>query len=207
MANLEKQAENIRKFGVPLVVAINRFPTDTDAEIELVSELCGKMGVPWALSEVWAKGGEGGFALAEELLKVLATEKADFQPLYSEKLPIKEKIGTIAREIYGADGVEYTKEALKATKHWRPMAEKCPFAWQKPNTPYLTIPVCWEGPGALKSLFGNQGFSGAGFVVAITGDMTMPGLPKIPQPATWISAVTASLQACSNKKGRRKTFN
>ncbi|HPZ22401.1 MAG TPA: formate--tetrahydrofolate ligase [Bacillota bacterium] len=183
MTNLEKQAENIRKFGLPLVVAINRFPTDTDAEIELVSELCGKMGIPWALSEVWAKGGEGGLALAEELLKVLETEKADFQPLYSEKLPIKEKIGIIAREIYGADGVEFTKEALKAIKALEANGfGEMPICMAKTQYSLSDDPSLLGRPRGFNITVREVRVSaGAGFVVAITGDiMTMPGLPKKP---------------------------
>jgi len=113
MSNLEKHVENIRKFGLPLVVAINRFPTDTEAELDLVAKICQKIGVPWALSEVWAKGGEGGISLAEELLKILDEGTADFKTLYPVDASIKQKITAIAREIYGADGVEFTKSALQ----------------------------------------------------------------------------------------------
>lgn len=183
MTNLEKQAENIRKFRVPLVVAINRFPTDTEAEIKLISELCGKMGVPWALSDVWAKGGEGGIALAEELLKVMEAEKADFQPLYSEKLPIKEKIGIIAREIYGADGVEYTKDALKAIKSLEANGfGEMPICMAKTQYSLSDDPSLLGRPQGFNVTVREVKVSaGAGFVVAITGDiMTMPGLPKKP---------------------------
>ncbi len=183
MANLEKQAENIRKFGLPLVVAINRFPTDTEAELKLVSQLCGQMGVPWALSEVWAKGGEGGIALAEELLRILAEEKADFHPLYSVDLPIKQKITAIAREIYGADGVEFTKDALKAIKSLEANGfGKMPICMAKTQYSLSDDPALLGRPSGFNITVREVKVSaGAGFVVAITGDiMTMPGLPKHP---------------------------
>jgi formate--tetrahydrofolate ligase len=183
MANLEKQAENIRKFGLPLVVAINRFPTDTEAELKLVSELCAQMGVPWALSEVWAKGGEGGMALAEELLKVLAEEKADFRPLYSVDLPIKQKITAIAREIYGADGVEFTKDALKEIKSLEANGfGNMPICMAKTQYSLSDDPTLLGRPSGFNITVRQVKVSaGAGFVVAITGDiMTMPGLPKNP---------------------------
>jgi formate--tetrahydrofolate ligase len=183
MANLEKQAENIRKFGLPLVVAINRFPTDTEAELKLVSELCAKMGVPWALSEVWARGGEGGIALAEELLKVLAEEKADFHPLYSVDLPIKQKISAIAREIYGADGVEFTKDALKEIKSLEANGfGNMPICMAKTQYSLSDDPSLLGRPSGFNITVRQVKVSaGAGFVVAITGDiMTMPGLPKNP---------------------------
>jgi formate--tetrahydrofolate ligase len=183
MANLEKQAENIRKFRLPLVVAINRFPTDTDAEVALVSELAAKMGVPWALSEVWAKGGEGGIDLAQALLKLLAEEKADFQPLYPVDLPIKQKITAIAREIYGADGVEYTKEAQKAIKSLEANGfGNMPICMAKTQYSLSDDPTLLGRPSGFKVTVREVKVSaGAGFVVAITGDiMTMPGLPKRP---------------------------
>ncbi|MDD4078926.1 MAG: formate--tetrahydrofolate ligase [Eubacteriales bacterium] len=183
MANLEKQAENIRKFGLPLVVAINRFPTDTEPELKLVSQLCAQMGVPWALSEVWAKGGEGGIALAEELLRILAEEKADFHPLYSVDLPIKQKIIAIAREIYGADGVEFTKDALKAIKSLEANGfGNMPICMAKTQYSLSDDPALLGRPSGFNITVREVKVSaGAGFVVAITGDiMTMPGLPKHP---------------------------
>ncbi|MDD2282027.1 MAG: formate--tetrahydrofolate ligase [Eubacteriales bacterium] len=183
MANLEKQAENIRKFGLPLVVAINRFPTDTEPELKLVSQLCAQMGVPWALSEVWAKGGEGGIALAEELLRILAEEKADFHPLYSVDLPIKQKITAIAREIYGADGVEFTKDALKAIKSLEANGfGNMPICMAKTQYSLSDDPALLGRPSGFNITVREVKVSaGAGFVVAITGDiMTMPGLPKHP---------------------------
>src|SRR6056297_1126635 len=111
MENLEKHVENIGKFKVPLVVAINRFPTDTEAELELVRKKCEELGVRVALSEVWAKGGEGGLELADEIIDILENEESDFKFLYEKELSIKEKIEKIAKEIYGADGVDYSNSA------------------------------------------------------------------------------------------------
>jgi len=183
MSNLEKQAENIRKFGLPLVVAINRFPTDTEAELDLVSKLCQKIGVPWALSEVWAKGGEGGIALAEEVLKILDEGKADFRPLYPIDASIKQKITAIAREIYGADGVEFTKGALQNIKSLEKNGfDKMPICMAKTQYSLSDDPTLLGRPtGFTVTVREIKVSAGAGFVVAITGDiMTMPGLPKQP---------------------------
>jgi formate--tetrahydrofolate ligase len=183
MANLEKQAENIRKFGLPLVVAINRFPTDTEAELELVSKLCQEMGVPWALSEVWAKGGEGGIALADKLLALLEEEKADFCPLYPVEAPIKQKITAIAREIYGADGVVFTKNALNEIKSLEQNGfGNMPICMAKTQYSLSDDPSLLGRPTGFNITVREVKVSaGAGFVVAITGEiMTMPGLPKRP---------------------------
>lgn len=182
-ANLEKHAENIRKFGLPLVVAINRFPTDTEAELDLVSKLCQKVGVPWALSEVWAKGGEGGVALGEELLKILEEGKAEFKPLYPVEASIKQKITAIAREIYGADGVEFTKGALQNIKSLEKNGfDKMPICMAKTQYSFSDDPSLLGRPSGFTVTVREVKVSaGAGFLVAITGDiMTMPGLPKQP---------------------------
>jgi len=183
MTNLEKQIENIGKFNVPLVVAINRFPTDTEAEVQLVSDLCGEMGVPWALSEVWAKGGDGGIELAEELLKILDEGKADFKPLYPAEAPIKQKITAIAREIYGADGVEFTKAASRNIRALeRNGFDKLPVCMAKTQYSLSDDPTLLGRPSGFNITVREVKVSaGAGFIVAITGDvMTMPGLPKQP---------------------------
>lgn len=183
MSNLEKQVENIRKFGLPLVVAINRFPSDTEAELELVSKVCQKIGVPWALSEVWAKGGEGGIQLAEELLKILEEGKADFMPLYPVEASIKQKITAIAREIYGADGVGFTKNALQSIKDLEKNGfDKLPICMAKTQYSLSDDPTLLGRPsGFTVTVREIKVSAGAGFVVAITGDiMTMPGLPKQP---------------------------
>ncbi|HQE02413.1 MAG: formate--tetrahydrofolate ligase [Firmicutes bacterium] len=183
IANLAKHVENVRKFGLPLVVAINRFPTDTEAELDLVGKSCAEMGVPWALSEVWAKGGEGGIALAEELLKILETEKAEFKFLYPAEAPIKEKIAAIAREIYGADGVEYTKAALQNIRDLEKNGfDKLPVCMAKTQYSLSDDPTLLGRPSGFTITVRELKVSaGAGFIVAITGDiMTMPGLPKVP---------------------------
>src|SRR5690606_18462898 len=114
VVNLEAHIQNVQKFGVPVVVALNRFMSDTDEEVEAVLAAARRLGARAAVSEVWAKGGEGGEAVANEVLAVLAEGRAQFRPLYDVALPIKDKIETIAREIYGADGVDFTPAAVKA---------------------------------------------------------------------------------------------
>jgi Formyltetrahydrofolate synthetase len=182
LANLTKHIENIGKFGLPVVVAINAFPTDTPAELAFVERKCIAMGAEVALSEVWAKGGAGGEALAEKLLAVM--EKPNqFRLLYDEKLPIKNKIDIIAREIYGADGAQYTPAADKT------IAELTAMGFDK--TPICMAKTQYSLSDDAKKLGRPSGFSitvrevrvaaGAGFLVAITGEiMTMPGLPKRP---------------------------
>lgn len=182
MENLEKHIENIKKFGVPAVVAINAFPTDTIKELDFVAEKCKELGAEVALSEVWAKGGEGGIALANKVLA--AVEKPNhFQFIYDEKQPIKEKIAAIAREIYGADGVSYTSAADKT------IAELTALGFD--NTPVCIAKTQYSLSDDMGKLGRPRGFTinvrevrvaaGAGFLVAVTGAiMTMPGLPKHP---------------------------
>ena len=181
--NLKTHIENMHKFGVPVVVAINRFESDTDAEIAVIEEVCSEMGVEYSLAEIFAKGGEGGKDLAQKVCDTIEKKKSDFHVLYDEKLPIQEKLEIIAKEIYRADGVIYTAQAQKALKEIEGLG-------------FADIPVCVaktqyslsDDPAKLGK---PQGFkitvrdlklsSGAGFVVAYTGDiMTMPGLPKLP---------------------------
>lgn len=181
--NLEKHIENVKKFGVPAVVAINAFPTDTRAELELIRERCNAMGVPVALSEVWAKGGEGGVELAETVLKVMESTPSNFKPLYDVTRPIKEKIETIAREIYGADGVIYTKEAEKKIALYTEMGfDKTPICMAKTQNSISDDPALLGRPQGFKVTIRDINVSaGAGFLVALAGDiMTMPGLPKRP---------------------------
>lgn len=182
MENLEKHIENIKKFGVPAVVAINAFPTDTTKELDFVAEKCKELGAEVALSEVWAKGGEGGIALANKVLA--AVQKPNhFQFIYDEKQPIKEKIAAIAREIYGADGVSYTSAADKT------IAELTALGFD--NTPVCIAKTQYSLSDDMGKLGRPRGFTinvrevrvaaGAGFLVAVTGAiMTMPGLPKHP---------------------------
>lgn len=181
--NLEKQIENIKKYNVTPVVAINRFVTDSEEELKFIEDYCNKLGVEVALTEVWAKGGEGGLALGEKVLKILEDRENNFKVLYDEKLSIKEKLGIIAREIYGADGVNFTKDAEKQIKELEAIElDKLPICVAK--TQYSLSDN--------QSLLGRpKGFditvrevrvsNGAGFIVALTGDiMVMPGLPKVP---------------------------
>lgn len=182
MTNLEKHIENMHKFGLPTVVAINAFPTDTPAELACVEECCKKLGVDVVLSEVWAKGGEGGMALAEKVLE--AVEKPNnFHFMYDTNLSIKDKIATIAREIYGADGVNYTKQADKTIQELEAMG----FV----DTPICMAKTQYSLSDDMTKLGAPSGFTitvsevrvaaGAGFVIALTGNiMTMPGLPKRP---------------------------
>ncbi len=183
IVNLKTHIENIRKFGVPVVVAINRFHTDTEAEVAYIKEFCAEMGVEVSLAEIFAKGGEGGTDLAQKVCDVIAKGEADFKPLYDEKLPIKEKLTTIAKEIYRADGVNFTAQAEKAIKEIEALG-------------FGEIPVCvaktqYSLSDDATKLGKPENFvitvrdvklsAGAGFVVALTGDiMVMPGLPKAP---------------------------
>ena len=182
-ANLERHIESMRKFGVPAVVAINKFPTDTAAELDLIEEHCRKVGVRVALSEVWAKGGEGGIALAEAVLKTIEEEPANFTPLYSVELPIKEKINIIAREIYGADGVDFTKDADASIRQYNKLGfDKMPICMAKTQYSLSDDASLLGRPTGFRITVREVRVSaGAGFLVAITGDvMTMPGLPKEP---------------------------
>ena len=181
--NLEKHIENIQKFGLPLVVAINRFPDDTEAELELVRERCEKMGVNVALSEVFARGGEGGEELAEEVLDILDKGEADFDFLYDLEDSIEEKIETIATEIYGADGVEYSDEAKKQiTKYKKYGYDEMPICMAKTQSSISDNPALKGRPTGFKLTVREINVSaGAGFLVALTGPvLTMPGLPKVP---------------------------
>lgn len=186
IVNLKTHIENIHKFGVPVVVAINRFHTDTEAEIKVIKDFCAEMGVEVSLAEIFAKGGEGGTDLAE---KVCATiEKCDgcqtnFKPLYDEKLPIKEKIGIIAKEIYRADGVNFTAQAEKAIKEIEGLGfGETPVCVAKTQYSLSDDPAKLGKPENFVITVRDVKLSaGAGFVVALTGDiMVMPGLPKAP---------------------------
>ena len=183
IVNLEKHIENIQKYGVPCVVTLNRFVSDTDAELAYVKEFCESRGCEFALSEVWEKGGEGGIELANKVIETLENKESHFKPLYEKELSIREKIETIAKEIYGAASVTFDPMALKAMNH----IEELGFG---------DMPVCMaKNQYSLSddaTLLGRpENFNinireiyvsaGAGFVVAITGTvMTMPGLPKKP---------------------------
>lgn len=182
--NLLKHVENITGiFGLPAVVAINQFPTDTEAELNYIKERCRELKVNVIVSEVWARGGEGGIALAQEVVKVIEKKESNFRFCYEEKLPIREKIEAIATKVYGADGVDYIGNSLKQIDEIEALG-------------YGNLPVCmaktqYSLSDDAKKLGRPSGFRiavrnikpsvGAGFIVAITGDiMTMPGLPKTP---------------------------
>ena len=183
IVNLEKHIENIQKYDVPVIVTLNSFLTDTEAEYEFIREFCEDRGCNFALSEVWAKGGEGGIGLAEKVLETLETEESHFHTLYSDNLSLEEKIECIAKEIYGADGVVFEPAAKKQLAKISEMG-------------FSGFPVCmaknqYSLSDDAKKLGRPSGFdihvrevyvsAGAGFVVALTGAvMTMPGLPRVP---------------------------
>lgn len=183
LVNLEKHIENVKKFGVPCVVAINIFAQDTEEELEAVRAHCAKHGVNVALSDVFAKGGEGGIELAKEVIALAESGKSDFHPIYDLDMPLKAKIETIAKEIYGADGVNYTKEANKALKEFEALGYgKLPVCMAKTQYSFSDDPALLGCPNGFNITIRNCRIAaGAGFVVVLTGDvMTMPGLPKVP---------------------------
>ena len=183
LVNLEKHIENVKKFGVPVVVAINIFAQDTEEELEAVRVHCAKHGVNVALSDVFARGGEGGVELAKEVIALADSGKSDFKPLYELDMPLKAKIETIAKDIYGADGVNYTKEADKALKEFEDLGYgNLPVCMAKTQYSFSDDPALLGRPSGFKITIRNCRISaGAGFVVVLTGDvMTMPGLPKVP---------------------------
>ena len=183
IANLEKHIENIRKFGLPAIVAINAFPTDTKAELDLLREICEAKGVKVALSEVWAKGADGGIELANGLVDLLENTESHYKPIYDLDLPIEEKIETIAREIYGADDVIFTKKAKTNIKKLTELGlDKLPICIAKTQYSLSDDPTLLGRPNGfnieINDLIPN---TGSGFLVAISGDiMRMPGLPKVP---------------------------
>ena len=183
IVNLKTHIENMRKYNVPVVVAINKFHTDTDAEVAYIKEFCEEMQVPVSLAEVFAKGGEGGMDLAEKVCAVIDEGKADFAPIYDEKLPIKEKLNTIAKEIYRADGVIFTAAAEKAIKDIEALGQdKLPICVAKTQYSLSDDPTKLGKPENFTMTVREVKLSaGAGFIVCLTGDiMTMPGLPKVP---------------------------
>lgn len=182
MENLEKHIENIQKFGLPLVVAINKFPDDTEAELELVREKCEKLGVRVALSEIWAHGGKGGIELAEEVLAVLDND-SDFHFLYDKDISIKGKIGKIAAEIYGANGVKYSSKAEEQIVQFTEAGyDNLPICMAKTQNSISDNPDLKGRPSGFDITVREINLSaGAGFLVPLTGPvLTMPGLPKKP---------------------------
>ena len=183
MVNLEKHIENIKKFQVPLVVAINIFAQDTAEELETIREYCAKHDVNVALSDVFAKGGEGGVALAQEVVDLAESELANFKYLYDSELSLKDKVAKIASEIYGAANVVYSKEAETALKQFTDLGYGAlPICMAKTQYSFSDDPTLLGRPEGFTMAVKNAKISaGAGFVVVLTGDvMTMPGLPKVP---------------------------
>ena len=183
MVNLEAHVANVRKFGVPVVVALNRFLTDSAEELDTVLGAARSWGARAALSDVWARGGEGGEAVAREVMATLDEGKAAFRPLYDVALPIKRKIETIAREIYGADGVNYLPAAEKSIAQCEAMGlDRTPVCMAKTQYSFSDDPARLGRPsGFTITIRDVYASAGAGFVVALAGDiMTMPGLPKVP---------------------------
>ena len=181
--NLVKHVENMKLFGVPVLVTINKFDSDTDEEMNYIKELCGKMGVKCSFSEVFSKGGEGGIELANDVIDTLNNEETHYAPLYDESLSIKEKIEIIAKKIYGADGVKYTDVALEQINKLECLKlDKTPICIAKTqyslsdDAKKLGRPVDF-----MINVKDVKVSNGAGFIVVLTGNvLTMPGLPKVP---------------------------
>ena len=184
IVNLGKHIENMQKYGLPVIVAINRFMTDTDEELKIIEQYCCDMGVDFSMCEVFAKGGDGGVELAEKVVEVSERGgEMNFAPIYDEKASIDEKINTIAKEIYGADGVVYTPKAKKAIARLEKQGfDKLPICMAKTQYSLSDDPSLLGRPSGFEITVREVMVSaGAGFVVALTGDvMTMPGLPKVP---------------------------
>ncbi|AEY64314.1 formate--tetrahydrofolate ligase [Clostridium sp. BNL1100] len=182
-ANAEKHIENLKQFGVPVMVAINHFDTDTQAEIKLVQEKCSSMGVEVAFSDVFLKGGEGGIELAEKLVALTDSSVSNFAPIYDEKLPIKEKVQQIVSKIYGGRNVIYNAAAEKSIAKIEEMGlDRLPICMAKTQYSLSDNPQLLGRPQDFDVTVKEVRISaGAGFIVVLTGDiMTMPGLPKVP---------------------------
>lgn len=183
IVNLEKHIENLHKYGVPVIVTLNSFVTDTEAETSFVKQFCEERDCEFAISEVWEKGGEGGIALAEKVLDTLENKKSDFKVLYENELSLKDKIETIAKEIYGADGVVYSAQASKQLLKLEELGYgKLPVCIAKNQYSLSDDPELLGRPQNFEVNVREAYVSaGAGFVVVLTGTvMTMPGLPKKP---------------------------
>ena len=184
LANLEKHVRNIKVvYGLPVTVAINRFPSDTGKELDLVFDKCRQLGVPAAVSEVFAKGGEGGLNLAQNVLKCIEQDESRFNYVYPLEMSIKDKISEIAAKIYGAEGVVYTKDAGNQIANIESLGyQNLPVCMAKTQYSLSDDPMLLGRPEGFKITVRQVRLSaGAGFVVAILGEiMTLPGLPKIP---------------------------
>ena len=183
IANLEKHIENVNKFGVPAVVAINKFPTDTEAEIQLLKEKCAERGVEVVLAEVFTKGGEGAIELAHKVVEITETKSSQFAPIYDVDHSIQEKVTTIAKEIYRAERVEFSATAKKQIAELEKLGlDKMPICMAKTQYSFSDDPSLLGAPtGFTLTVREIKVNAGAGFIVALTGSiMTMPGLPKVP---------------------------
>ncbi|WP_041139538.1 formate--tetrahydrofolate ligase [Beduini massiliensis] len=181
--NLEKHIENVHKFGVPAIVAINAFPTDTEAELQLLNEKCEKMGAEVSISKVWELGADGGIDLANKLITLLETKTSSFKPLYDKEASIKDKITTIAKEVYGAQGVIFDRKANLTIKRLERLGlANLPICMAKTQYSLSDQPTLLGRPKGFTVKINDIIVSaGAGFIVAISGDiMRMPGLPKVP---------------------------
>ncbi len=183
IGNLEKHIENLQKYQVPVVVTLNSFITDTEAETSYIKNFCEERGCEFAISEVWEKGGEGGIALAEKVLETLEKKESHFKPVYENELSLKEKINVVAKEIYGAEGVNYTPAAESQLKKLEDLGfDKLPVCMAKTQYSLSDDPALLGKPSGFTIQVREAYVSaGAGFVVVLTGAvMTMPGLPKEP---------------------------
>ena len=183
IANIERHIENVNKFGVPAVVAINKFPTDTEAEINLLKEKLAAKGIDVVLAEVFSKGGEGAIDLANKVAEICETKPSNFAPLYDVDATIEEKITTIATEIYRADGVDFTAAAKKQINEIAKLGlDKMPICMAKTQYSFSDDPKLLGAPTGFNITVREVKVNaGAGFIVALTGNiMTMPGLPKVP---------------------------
>lgn len=181
--NLKRHVENVGKFGVPAVVAINEFPTDTQAEVELLDKMCREIGVPVVLTQVWAKGGDGAVELAKKVVELAEGGTSKFKPLYELNQPIVKKIETVAKEIYRADAVEFSNKALKAIKkHEEDGLGDLAICMAKTQYSFSDDPSLIGAPEGFKITINDVKVSaGAGFLIPMAGDiMRMPGLPKVP---------------------------
>lgn len=181
--NLEKQIENIKSYGVPVVVAINKFITDSDEEIKTIEDFCKKLGVEVSLTEVWEKGGEGGIDLANKVIKTMENEPSNFKVIYDSEESIQDKVLKIVQTIYGGNGVNYTPQALKQIGEIEKFnLDKLPICMAKTQYSLSDNPSLLGRPKNFDITVKEVRVSnGAGFIVVLTGDvMTMPGLPKVP---------------------------
>ena len=181
--NLEKHLENVSKYGIPALVAINKFPTDTEAELNFIQERCKELGSEAILTEVWGKGGEGGEELAKRVVEIVENKESNFKVLYDVNSSIREKIETIAKEMYGADGADFTKACEKQIATIEKLGfDKLPICMAKTQYSFSDDPTLLGRPKGFRITVRDIKVSrGAGFLVALTGEvMTMPGLPKVP---------------------------